>query len=75
MISNTFSTADATFDIEKRVKEAIQQSSSKLSSERLARLKGIKLHVDDLNSRGLLKRQEYSSLSSADFNKIFPLCF
>ena len=76
MTSNTFSTAGATFDIETRVKDAIQQASSKLSSERLVRIKEIKLHADDLSKRGLLKRQEYTSLSSADFKKIYTLsCF
>jgi hypothetical protein len=69
MTSNISSTAVASSDIEKRIDEAIKSASSRLSLERLEHLKNVKRRADELSSRGLLQRSEYSSSSSADFEK------
>ena len=72
MTTNTFYTADASSDIEKRVKEAIEQASANLNTERLQHLQEVKRYADDLRKRGLLQQQTYSSPSSADFRKLYP---
>lgn len=73
MTTNTFYTVDASSDIEKRVKEAIGKASTNRSQERLQHIKEVKRHADDLSKRGLLRQQTYSSLSSADFYKLYPM--
>lgn len=70
--TNTFCTADASSDIEKRVKEAIDKASANLNTERLQHLQEVKRHADDLRKRGLLRQQAYSSPSSADFRRLYP---
>jgi len=69
MTTNTSSTVVVSSDIEKRIDEALRSASSRLSPERLEHLKNVKQRADELASRGLLQRSEYSSSSSADFEK------
>lgn len=72
MTTNTSSIAAASSNIQERVEEAIQKASANLGKERIQRIKQVKLRADDLSNRGFLRRQTYSSLSSADFARLYP---
>lgn len=71
MITNSSSTVAVISDLSVRLKSAITASEAARDPDRLRRLRKVKAHADDLHERGLLKRQEYSSLTTADFEKRF----
>ncbi|MGH8497209.1 MAG: hypothetical protein ACRERV_00095, partial [Methylococcales bacterium] len=71
MTTNTSSIAAASSNIQERVEEAIQKASANLGKERIQRIKQVKLRADDLSNRGFLRRQTYSSLSSADGGRLY----
>lgn len=72
MTTSTSSTVAVSSNFEKRVEKAILKASTNISPERMQRIKEVKLRADDLGNRGLLRKQTYSSLSSADFLKLYP---
>jgi hypothetical protein len=70
MTADPFSIADATSDgVVKRLEEAVAAECTRLSSERLARVRGANELIAGLSKRGLLKRQEFGSATSADLEK------
>ena len=71
MTTNISSTVVSISDVAKRVADAIDEAVSKISDERVRRIKEVKRHADDLTTRGLLKRPEYPNSSPADFEKLY----
>lgn len=68
--ANSASTADATSDgVVKRLEDAVSAGLTRLSGDRLARVRGANELIADLSRRGLLKKQEFGSPTSADLEK------
>lgn len=61
------STADVTSEIAARVRDAVHPGSGKPDPARLARLSSLQGRIEMLKERGLLKRQAYCAVNSADF--------
>lgn len=55
----------------KRVEEVVQSAESRLSSDRLERLKQVKERADGLMARGLLRQSEYSSPLPSQLEKFY----
>lgn len=69
MTTKSSSIAVATSDISGRLKNAVKAAEIITDPARMHRLKEVKKRIDKLSEKGLLKRQKYSSLSTADFEK------
>lgn len=69
MTQNSFSTVDATSDVKQRLEKAISDSSSSLSAEKLQKLNELQEKVKSLRKRGLLNKNEFVSVSTADFER------
>jgi len=69
MTQNSFSTADATSDVKQRLEKAISDSSSSLSAQKLQKLNELQEKVKSLRKRGLLNKNEFVSVSTADFER------
>lgn len=62
MTTDSSSTVDATSDVVMRTKKILETSRTHESQQLLAR-------VQSLKERGFLRKQEYSSTTSAEFEK------
>jgi len=62
-------TADATSDLSDRLKEAVSKSAESIQPERSEKLQRVQKRVDDLKSRGLLKKQEFVRTTTAEFER------
>jgi hypothetical protein len=70
MTSNSSSTADAASDgVVNRLEEAVSAGIIHLSGERLARVRKTNELIAGLKRRGLLRKQEFGSATSADLEK------
>ena len=70
MTSSSSSIAGVTSDgVVSRLEEAVITECTRLSSERLARVRVVNELITGLGRRGLLKKQEFGSATSADFEK------
>ena len=70
MTTHSSSTAVATSEISKRVAGALREATERRSDEEAARIERLRARIEDLESRGFIKRQEYSSPSTGDFERI-----
>ncbi len=70
MTTSSSSTAGATSDgVLRRLGEAVAATKAGLSGERLARVRDANELIASLRKRGLLKKQEFASPTSADLEK------
>ena len=63
-------TADATSKVSERLGELMKDQTRRLDSTRIERLERVQKKVDSLNSKGLLRKQKYVSVSTADFERL-----
>ncbi len=68
---NPFCITKTTSDIAEKVSEVIQNAKRSASSSRSNHLSEVIAKIADLESRGLIKRQQYQSPTTADFERNF----
>jgi hypothetical protein len=62
-------TADVTSDVVKRLGTALDKAGKSINTRRAKELQEIQKRIGNLRSRGLLKKQEYVSVSTAEFER------
>lgn len=62
-------TVDATSELAKQLQKAVDSAEKSIDTCRAKKLQEVQKKVDDLKSRGLLKKQEYVSVSTSDFER------
>jgi hypothetical protein len=62
-------TADAISGVVNKLGSALEKTTKSLETKRAKNLQEIQKRIDDLKSRGLLKKQEYVSFSTSDFER------
>ncbi len=62
-------TAEITSNLPERVTEVIRKSNFTLLAERINHLEQLIDNIADLESRGLIKRQQYYAPTTADFER------
>jgi hypothetical protein len=66
-----FSTAADISDTVERVTRSVREATEVLSDERAAHISRLQSRIRDLESRGFIKRQEYKSPTTGDFERRF----
>ena len=69
MTQNFSYTADAIFEVADKLGSTIDKTAKSIAPNRAKKLREIQKRIDDLNSRGLLKKQEYVSISTSEFER------
>ena len=59
--------------VEEAVRATIAREARTINSEKLRRVEATTRTIQDLKSRGLLKKQEYGSSSAADFERRYSV--
>ena len=62
-------TVDATSDLMDRLEVALNTAEKSVNNTRAKKLQEIQKRIDDFKSRGLLKKQEYVSVSTSEFER------
>ena len=65
------STADATSDLNQRISEAITQSEKILDASSVKKIREVQDQIDDLRSRGFLRKQEFKSMGTSEFERLY----
>lgn len=60
--------------IDNKVKEAIYETTKAMQNDRAVRISRLQGRIRDLESRGFIKRQEFKSLTTGEFERHFS-CF
>ncbi len=55
--------------VEDKIKEALGKSSALRSDDKLVRINNLISKIQDLEARGLLKRQQFSCPTTSDFER------
>lgn len=71
MLTHRSCTADATSDIGSRVKVAIGAEGQRLDDADAKEREEVQAKINELQSKGFLKRQGYVAASNSDFQRIF----
>ena len=69
MNSPIFSIAADTSEVSERVKETLAHSKSLLGREKTEKLQAIQQRIQRLEERGFLRRQRFSEMTNADFER------
>ena len=69
MTYHSFFTVDATSKIADRIEEALKNTDESTSVVQKSKLQDIQKRIENLKSRGLLKKQRYVFVTTADFEK------
>ena len=69
MATNPFSIVAASSKVADRFDRAIVETSKRMGEARRDRVQSVQKKVDELKSRGLLRRQKYSAATAADFQR------
>jgi hypothetical protein len=64
-------TADASSKLSDRVAKVLRKAVQGLPEERAERIKSIQERIRDLDSRGFLKREQFKSLTTGEFERRF----
>ncbi|MEK8017683.1 MAG: hypothetical protein VSS75_012495 [Candidatus Parabeggiatoa sp.] len=62
-------TADAIYGVADKLGSALDKTTKSIEPNRVKKFQEIQKRIDDLKSRGLLKKQEYVSFSTSDFER------
>ena len=62
-------TADATSGVVERLGKALDKTEKSVNAGRATKLQGIQKRIENLRSRGLLKKHEYVSVTTAEFER------
>lgn len=62
-------TADVTSEVVERLESALNKAEKSINTKRGKELQEIQKRIGNLRSRGLLKKQEYVSVSTAEFER------
>ena len=62
-------TADVSSEVVERLDHALVNTEKSINAMRATKLQGIQRRIEDLRSRGLLKKHEYVSVSTAEFER------
>ena len=73
MPTHSFLTADATSEVSDKVQKAVRKAVQGLPEERAERIRSIQERIRDLESRGFLKREQFKSLTTGEFERSFAL--
>lgn len=73
MTANSSSTTAVTSEIVEKVAGALRKTVEAQSSEQVARVARLRTRINDLESRGFIRRQEFSAPTTGDFEK-FLIC-
>jgi len=73
MTQNLSSIADVTSDLGSRMRATLDNRKSQLEIDRALRLERVQQKVDDLKSRGLLKKQRCIITTTADFERKYHI--
>jgi hypothetical protein len=73
MTTNSSSTAAATSDLAARVSGAVRQTAEGRSTEEAARIGRLRQRIQSLESRGFIRRQQFSAPTTGDFERLM-LC-
>ena len=73
MTTHSSSTAAAPSDIAARVCGAVRRTAEGRSTDETARIGRLRQRIQSLESRGFIRRQQFSSPTTADFEKLM-LC-
>jgi hypothetical protein len=73
MTTNLSYTVAVTSDLAGEVAKAIAEKEQSVDKARWIRLQEIQKRVNDLKSRGLLRKQDYISVSNADFERRYSV--
>lgn len=63
--------AEDTSNVVERVSKIIHETTEALSEDRATRISRLKNQIQDLESRGFLKRQEFKAPTTGDFERRF----
>lgn len=66
---NPFCITESTSDIAEKVSEVIQNAKRSVSPSRANHLRDVIAKIADLESRGLIKRQQFQSPTTSDFER------
>jgi hypothetical protein len=69
MNTPTFSTVADTSEVSDRVQETLARAKSLLGVEKTEKLRAIQQRIQRLEARGFLRRQRFSEMTSADFER------
>ncbi len=69
MTQGSFYTAGATSEVVDKLGSALDKSAKSISTNRAKKLQEVQKRIDNLKSRGLLKKQEYVSVSTSEFER------
>jgi hypothetical protein len=69
MNTRSSSTAAATSDVAQRVSRAVRDASEGRSDEQTARITRLITRIQELESRGFIRRQTYSAPTTGDFER------
>jgi hypothetical protein len=70
MTANSSSTIAVTSEIVEKVAGALRETIEAQTSEQVARVARLRTRIQDLESRGFIRRQEFSAPSTGDFEKL-----
>ncbi len=70
MTTHSSSIVVATSDISDRVSGAVRKASEVRSNDQVARVERLRARINDLEARGFIKRQVFSSPTTGDFERI-----
>lgn len=68
-----FSTAADTSEVSDRVQETLVGAKSRLGLEKTEKLQAIQQRIQRLEARGFLRRQRFSEMTSADFERRYMI--
>jgi hypothetical protein len=70
MTANSSSTIAVTSEIVEKVAGALRKTVEAQSSEQVARVARLRTRINDLESRGFIRRQKFSAPTTGDFEKL-----
>lgn len=71
MTTDSSSTVAATSDLKERVGRTLREATERITNERAGHIARLQSRIRDLESRGFIKRQEFSAPTTGDFERRF----